>query len=277
MQGSLFVDCYRVLGVSPDATADEIRSAYRRMALLVHPDRNKNDPNASKNMAAVNQAWEILSDEVKRAEFDQMRTIFYSELHEQIAHEAEQKRQQEEAYFRYWNAEQERLRHEENARYNADRKYHSNQSTYSHHVESNGNVDYTNSNRTQKKKISKRISWSWWGTIIGLSVVGLLWIASYYGSSNYPDQPQHISFDESPDGEYVEIRWDVIKEATYYRIYTCLSQTQSGCMDNSDHVFQRELHGNRYRQNINEFGIGWISAIVIACNAEGCPPNSGLD
>ena len=60
---------YEILGVSQDASTDEIRSAYRREAMQWHPDRNK-DPNAPRMMQLINQAWEALGDSERRAEHD---------------------------------------------------------------------------------------------------------------------------------------------------------------------------------------------------------------
>ena len=60
---------YEVLGVSQDASTDEIRSAYRREAMQWHPDRNK-DPNAPRMMQLINRAWEALGDAEKRAQHD---------------------------------------------------------------------------------------------------------------------------------------------------------------------------------------------------------------
>ena len=55
-------------GVAPAASADEIRAAYRRIARRVHPDRGSAGNEAA--MAAVNEAWRVLSDPGRRAEYD---------------------------------------------------------------------------------------------------------------------------------------------------------------------------------------------------------------
>ena len=61
---------YDVLGVSKNATQDEIKKAYRRMARQYHPDVNKDDPQAEAKFKAVNEANEVLSDPEKRAQYD---------------------------------------------------------------------------------------------------------------------------------------------------------------------------------------------------------------
>src|SRR5437868_8086307 len=61
---------YEVLGVKPDATADEIRKAYRKLAKQFHPDLNPGKPAAEARFKAVTAAHEILSDPEKRARYD---------------------------------------------------------------------------------------------------------------------------------------------------------------------------------------------------------------
>ncbi|MFX0078808.1 MAG: molecular chaperone DnaJ [Candidatus Hermodarchaeota archaeon] len=63
-------DYYEVLGVHRQATKEEIRQAYRKLALKYHPDRNK-EPDASKKFKEISEAYAILSDDRKRAQYDQ--------------------------------------------------------------------------------------------------------------------------------------------------------------------------------------------------------------
>ena len=65
-------DYYKILNVSPDATPEEIRGAYRSLAFRYHPDRNPR-PAAAWLMAAVNEAYEVLSDPRKRMAYDRGR------------------------------------------------------------------------------------------------------------------------------------------------------------------------------------------------------------
>ncbi|MFX0071558.1 MAG: DnaJ domain-containing protein, partial [Candidatus Hermodarchaeota archaeon] len=59
-------DYYEVLGVDKDATEDQIKLAYRRLAKKYHPDVNKEDPNAKDKFIEVQEAYEVLSDPEKR-------------------------------------------------------------------------------------------------------------------------------------------------------------------------------------------------------------------
>jgi len=63
-------DYYEVLGVSRDASAAEIKSAFRKKAMKYHPDRNPDDPEAEKKFKSLGEAYEILSDDEKRAAYN---------------------------------------------------------------------------------------------------------------------------------------------------------------------------------------------------------------
>ena len=63
-------DYYEALGVSRDADHDEIKKAYRKLAMKYHPDRNPDDKAAEQKFKEVNEAYEVLKDEEKRAAYD---------------------------------------------------------------------------------------------------------------------------------------------------------------------------------------------------------------
>ena len=69
-------DFYKVLGVDKKAAADEIKKKYRALARDLHPDKTKGDSEKEEKFKAVSEAYEILSDTKKRAEYDEARSLF---------------------------------------------------------------------------------------------------------------------------------------------------------------------------------------------------------
>lgn len=66
-----YVDYYRILGIDKNASQDDIKKAYRKLARKLHPDLNPNDKEAHKKFQQVNEANEVLSDPEKRKKYDQ--------------------------------------------------------------------------------------------------------------------------------------------------------------------------------------------------------------
>jgi len=77
-------DYYDILGLPSDAGQKQIRDAYRRLALLHHPDRNQGSPEAAERMKEINESYAVLSDPVKRREYDEIRQAYGSSAYGQF-------------------------------------------------------------------------------------------------------------------------------------------------------------------------------------------------
>jgi len=71
-----YKDYYKILGVERKASADEIRKAYRKLALQYHPDRNPGNKQAEDRFKEINEAYQVLSDKQKRARYDQLGSAY---------------------------------------------------------------------------------------------------------------------------------------------------------------------------------------------------------
>ena len=92
-----FIDYYKVLGIDKNATQEDIKKAYRKLARKLHPDLNPNDKEAHKKFQQVNEANEVLSDPEKRKKYDQHGKDWQ---HAEQFEQARQSRQQQQGFGR---------------------------------------------------------------------------------------------------------------------------------------------------------------------------------
>ncbi|MCE9647179.1 MAG: DnaJ domain-containing protein [Chloroflexi bacterium] len=71
-----YKDYYKILGVDRKAGADDIRKAYRKLAMQFHPDKNPGDKKSEEKFKEINEAYQVLSDEKKRARYDQLGSAY---------------------------------------------------------------------------------------------------------------------------------------------------------------------------------------------------------
>ena len=71
-------DYYKTLGVAKGASADEIKKSYRKLARKYHPDANKGDSKAEERFKEISEAYNVLSDDKRRKEYDEARSLFGS-------------------------------------------------------------------------------------------------------------------------------------------------------------------------------------------------------
>ncbi len=71
-----YKDYYQILGVDRSANADDIRKAYRKLAMQYHPDRNPGDKQAEEKFKEIHEAYQVLSDPQKRARYDQLGSAY---------------------------------------------------------------------------------------------------------------------------------------------------------------------------------------------------------
>jgi curved DNA-binding protein len=73
-----YKDYYQILGVPRSASTEEIRKAYRKLAMKYHPDRNPDDKQAEERFKEINEAYQVLNDTQKRAHYDRLGSAYSS-------------------------------------------------------------------------------------------------------------------------------------------------------------------------------------------------------
>lgn len=86
-----FKDHYQALGVSPSASADAIKRSFRKLAMELHPDKHNNSAAATEKFSRINEAYAVLSDPKKRAEYNYQRYLNHPHYKEKpLARSAEE-------------------------------------------------------------------------------------------------------------------------------------------------------------------------------------------
>lgn len=106
-------DFYDILGIDRSADTTKLKAAYKRLALLYHPDRNPGNKEAEENFKAINEAYHVLSDSLKRSRYDAGMYGTYTSSHQTEQYWREIQRQQ----YARWQARQ------ETSRYRFDKEY----------------------------------------------------------------------------------------------------------------------------------------------------------
>ncbi|NIW45547.1 MAG: DnaJ domain-containing protein [candidate division Zixibacteria bacterium] len=71
-----YKDYYQILGIDENASKDEIKKAYRKLAMQYHPDRNPGDAQAEERFKEINEAYQVLSDDDKRSHYDRLGSAY---------------------------------------------------------------------------------------------------------------------------------------------------------------------------------------------------------
>ena len=96
----MFKDYYKILEIHPGATKEEVKKAYRKMALKWHPDKNKSEE-ATQRMQEINEAYKILYDDILREKYYREYLLFMKYGQEQENSKDEQKKEQTQPYYDY--------------------------------------------------------------------------------------------------------------------------------------------------------------------------------
>ena len=94
-------DYYKTLGLQKGASAEEIKKAYRKLAFEFHPDRNSGNAEAEKRFKEINEAYDVLSDEKKRREYDMFGSSSYSSQAQHTYYQSENT--YSDPFAQWWN------------------------------------------------------------------------------------------------------------------------------------------------------------------------------
>ena len=156
---------YEVLGISKTASADEIKKAYRNLAFKYHPDRNSGDKVAEEKFKEINEAYDVLSDEKKRADYDSFGTSNSHYSGTNNSYNRNNDFTNEETFWNWFNG-------------NTTNSYGSNNSYRNYYYQStnsyNKKEDYVS-----KKSLFKTLLYKILQVFVGLFLTNVLWIIPF--------------------------------------------------------------------------------------------------
>lgn len=156
---------YEVLGISKTASADEIKKAYRNLAFKYHPDRNSGDKVAEEKFKEINEAYDVLSDEKKRADYDSFGTSNSRYSGTNNSYNRNNDFTNEETFWNWFNG-------------NTTNSY-GNNNTYRNYYYQSTNSYNKKEDYVSKKSLFKILLYKILQVFVGLFLTNVLWIIPF--------------------------------------------------------------------------------------------------
>ena len=156
---------YEVLGISKTASADEIKKAYRNLAFKYHPDRNSGDKIAEEKFKEINEAYDVLSDEKKRADYDSFGTSNSRYSGTNNSYNRNNDFTNEETFWNWFNG-------------NTTNSY-GNNNTYRNYYYQSTNSYNKKEDYVSKKSLFKTLLYKILQVFVGLFLTNVLWIIPF--------------------------------------------------------------------------------------------------
>ncbi|MEE1060026.1 MAG: DnaJ domain-containing protein [Treponema sp.] len=156
---------YEVLGISKTASADEIKKAYRNLAFKYHPDRNSGDKVAEEKFKEINEAYDVLSDEKKRADYDSFGTSNSRYSGTNNSYNRNNDFTNEETFWNWFNG-------------NTTNSY-GNNNTYRNYYYQSTNSYNKKEDYVSKKSLFKTLLYKILQVFVGLFLTNVLWIIPF--------------------------------------------------------------------------------------------------
>ena len=156
---------YEILGISKSASADEIKKAYRNLAFKYHPDRNSGDKIAEEKFKEINEAYDVLSDEKKRADYDSFGTSNSRYSGTNNSYNRNNDFTNEETFWNWFNG-------------NTTNSY-GNNNTYRNYYYQSTNSYNKKEDYVSKKSLFKTLLYKILQVFVGLFLTNVLWIIPF--------------------------------------------------------------------------------------------------